>query len=404
MGWFAPPSKPVTLSSYKERCQIKSELLQFMIPLSIPDLRGREEEYLVTCVRDNWVSSAGPFVTQFEARIAEFANRSHAVATVNGTAALHLALVAAGVQRDDFVIVPDWTFAATANAVYHAGATPIFVDVDEATWTLDPDLLAQAFEANADKKISATIVVDTLGHTGDMDVLEEICRRHSTPLIEDAAGAIGGEYKGRPAGNFGEFSTFSFNGNKTLTAGGGGMVLTDNEEHALLMTHLSKQARCGADYTHDAIGFNYRMTNVNAAIGLAQCERLPEMLGRRREIFDVYNSALSDGNILMPPPTPSWAGHNGWLYSLKCENSSVAGSLVEHLQSNGVEARTFWRSLSQQPPYKDAPKCLSGVSERLSGCVVSLPSSSSLTDGELDKVIDALKAFDPSNVNIGIHE
>ena len=174
-----------------------------MIPLSIPDLRGREAEYLATCVRDNWVSSAGAFVTSFETEIAALAGRKFGVATVNGTAALHLALIGAGVQKGDFVVVPDWTFAATANAVHHAGAIPIFVDVNADSWTLDPDQLVRAFEIQEGQKISAVIAVDTLGYTADMDTLMEICHHQNAPLIEDAAGAIGAAYKGRPAGVLG---------------------------------------------------------------------------------------------------------------------------------------------------------------------------------------------------------
>jgi perosamine synthetase len=370
-----------------------------MIPLSIPDLRGREAEYLATCVRDNWVSSAGPFVTSFELQIAELAGRGFAVATMNGTAALHLALVGIGVGTGDHVVVPDWTFAATANAVYHAGAIPVFVDVDADSWTLDPNQLERVFDSPDHEKISAVIAVDTLGYTADMDALAQICRRRGVPLIEDAAGAIGASYKGQPAGGFGDVSIFSFNGNKTLTAGGGGMVLTNDQEKARLMSHLSKQARVGKDYEHDAIGFNYRMTNVNAAIGIAQLERLPEMLLRRRQITEAYNETLNGCDVMTPQPSPLWASTSAWLYSLLCADTSVASALVEHLRAKGIEARKFWKSLSAQPAYSRFPSLLSGVSENLSGSVVSLPSSSSLTDDELAKVIDELRSFDHSAVS-----
>jgi perosamine synthetase len=373
-----------------------------MIPLSIPDLRGREAEYLATCVRDNWISSAGPFVAAFEERIATLAERSHAVATVNGTAALHLALIGAGVRKGDHVIVPDWTFAATANAVYHAGAIPIFVDVDADSWTLDPVQLARVFDTSGSGKISAVIAVDTIGYTADMDVLAEICGRYGVALIEDAAGAIGAAYKGRPAGSFGDSAIFSFNGNKTVTAGGGGMVLTNDEISAQLMTHLSKQARTGEDYLHDAIGFNYRMTNVNAGIGLAQLERLPEMLARRREIADAYNDVLTGCNKMTAPPSPSWASPSGWLYSLLCANAGVADALVEHMRAKGIEARKFWRSLSEQPVYSESPAYLTGVSQKISGSVVSLPSSSSLSIDQLDRVIEELKAFDSLGESIKV--
>lgn len=369
-----------------------------MIPLSIPDLRGREAEYLATCVHDNWVSSAGPFVTSFETETADLAGRQFAIATVNGTAALHLALIGAGVRKGDHVVVPDWTFAATANAVFHAGATPLFVDVNSDSWTLDPDQLERAFKGSEGDKITAVIAVDTLGYTADMDKLAEICLNRRVPLVEDAAGAIGATYKGRPAGSFGTFSIFSFNGNKTVTAGGGGMVLTDDEERASYLSHLSKQARIGEDYEHDAIGFNYRMTNVNAAIGIAQLERLVEMLARRREIALAYDEALIDCNSMTPPPSPSWANPRGWLYSVRCANAEVASSMVEHFRAKNIEVRKFWRSLSSQPVYSESTAFLSGVSQGLTGTVVSLPSSSSLKDEELAEVISALRSFEDSAV------
>ena len=371
-----------------------------MIPLSIPDLRGREAEYLATCVRDNWVSSAGAFVTSFETEIAALAGRKFGVATVNGTAALHLALIGAGVQKGDFVVVPDWTFAATANAVHHAGAIPIFVDVNADSWTLDPDQLVRAFEIQEGQKISAVIAVDTLGYTADMDTLMEICHHQNAPLIEDAAGAIGAAYKGRPAGSFGRFSIFSFNGNKTVTAGGGGMVLTDDEDKASYLSHLSKQARAGEDYEHDAIGFNYRMTNVNAAIGIAQLERLTEMLARRREIACAYDEALAGCNVLTAPPSPSWASPSGWLYSLRCADTRVASAMVKRFRSKKIEARKFWRSLTAQAIYGESPSFLSGVSRVLSGSVVSLPSSSSLTQEELERVISEVRSFDRSATTV----
>ena len=369
-----------------------------MIPLSIPDLRGREAEYLATCVDDNWVSSAGPFVTSFETETAALAGRKFGVATVNGTAALHLALIGAGVQKGDHVAVPDWTFAATANAVHHAGAIPLFVDVNSDSWTLDPGQLERAFDSSKGEKIRAVIVVDTLGYTADMDKLAGVCLSRGVPLIEDAAGAIGATYKGRPAGSFGAFSIFSFNGNKTVTAGGGGMVLTDDGERASYLSHLSKQARTGEDYEHDAIGFNYRMTNVNAAIGIAQLERLVEMLERRREIALAYDEALIGCKAMTPPPSPSWANPSGWLYSVRCANAEVASSMVEHFRAKKIEVRKFWRSLSRQSVYSESAAILSGVSQGLTGTIVSLPSSSSLTDKELAKVISVLKSFDDSVV------
>jgi perosamine synthetase len=361
------------------------------IPLAVPDLRGRETEYLAACVRDNWVSSAGPQITEFEARMATLCGRSFAVATVNGTAALHLALVAAGVRPGDRVVVPDWTFAASVNAIAHAGASPFFVDVTATDWALDPLLLDDVL-AN-EPTVRAVIAVDPLGHAADFDAIEAVCRKHDVPLIEDAAGAIGASYKGKSCGSFGAMSAFSFNGNKTVTAGGGGMLLIDDEGRARLVRHLSTQARPGLDYVHDMVGYNYRMTNVNAAIGLAQLERLDEMIGAKREIAARYDQALAGRNDISPMPRPNHSQSACWLYSVALASEAAARDLVSAMDRAQVDTRIFWRSLSAQAPWQGAEHRLTGVSRSLSGRVVSLPSSSSLSEGEQARVIAALNAW-----------
>lgn len=362
------------------------------IPLSVPDLRGNEAAYLTQCVVDNWVSSAGPFVAELERRMAVLAGRAHGAATVNGTSGLHLALIASGVKSGDRVVVPDWTFAATANAVCHAGAVPFFLDVTRESWTLDPGLVVEALE-DAEGRVGAVVAVHALGHPADMDALGEVCAGAGVPLIEDAAGAIGARYKGRPAGGLGDLAVFSFNGNKTVTAGGGGAVVTDNGEWAALIRHLSTQARPGADYLHDAVGYNYRMTNLNAAVGLAQLERLDEMLAAKRRIAAAYDSALAARDDLLAMPRASWAESGCWLYSVLCASVSAADALVAHLNGRGIEARVFWRALSSQPPYVDWPRRLNGVAAELSGRVVSLPCSSGLTAAQQARVVDALSAW-----------
>jgi dTDP-4-amino-4,6-dideoxygalactose transaminase len=361
------------------------------IPLSIPDLRGREAELLMNCVRDNWVSSAGPEVSAFETGTAELTGRSHAVATVNGTAALHLALLAVGVRPGDRVIVPDWTFAASVNAVAHAGATPVFVDVRHEDWALDPAIVERALRSDAG--IRAVIAVDPVGHAADMDPLSQVCAAAGVALVEDAAGAIGATYHGRPCGSFGDVSIFSFNGNKTVTAGGGGMVLTDNAEIARTVRHRSTQARPGTDYIHDAVGYNYRMTNLNAAVGLAQLERLGEMVEAKRAIAARYDAALADRDDVKPMPRPAHSDSSCWLYNVQVSHEDAARSLVGALAADNIEARIFWRSLSVQAPWQDAPRHLSGVSEALSGRVVSLPCSSSLTRDEQVRVVGILSMW-----------
>lgn len=366
------------------------------IPLCIPDLRGREKELLVKCVEENWVSSAGPEVTAFERAIAELTGKAHAVAVVNGTAALHLALMASGLKPGDRVIVPDWTFAASANAVAHAGATPVFVDVSEADWALDCDLVAQALASN--EGIKAVIAVDPLGHAADFDRLRPVCLRHGVALIEDAAGAIGGQYRGRPCGALGDIATFSFNGNKTVTAGGGGMVMTDNADAANLIRHISTQARPTREYRHDRVGYNYRMTNINAAVGLAQIERLAEMVASKRAIAVRYDAALAGREDIVPMPRPEHSQSSCWLYSVRLASEDDAQSLVATMDQAGIETRVFWRSLAEQGVWTAAPQLLNGTSKSLSGRIVSLPSSSSLAEGEQNRVIAAIRRFRGSDL------
>lgn len=367
------------------------------IPLSVPDLRGNETVYLAKCVNDNWVSSAGPFVTEMERRMAGLTERDYAVATVNGTTALKLALMATGVGSGDLVAIPDWTFAATANAVIHTGATPLFVDVTAATWTLDPELLGASLRRWGGR-VKAIVPVHTLGHPAEMESILSIAATDGVPVIEDAAGAIGAGYRGRPTGSFGRAAIFSFNGNKTVTAGGGGMVVTDDEGLAITVRHLSTQARLGSEYRHDAIGFNDRMTNLSAAVGLAQIERLDEMLAAKRRIAAVYDHALSGRDDVVPMPRAEWAESGCWLYSLLTASPQDAAALTAALAVLKIEARIFWQSLAVQAPYTKFPHELNGISARLSGCVVSLPCSSCLTETGQSRVIDALAGWSGGRV------
>jgi dTDP-4-amino-4,6-dideoxygalactose transaminase len=359
------------------------------IPLAVPDLRGNESAYLARCVEDNWVSSAGPFVTDCENKVAALTGRAHAVATVNGTTALQLALTGAGVKPGEFVVVPDWTFAATANAVCHLGATPIFADVTEESWSLDPAVVARIVD-DPPGRIGAVVAVHALGHPADIDPLLSLCRKAAIPLIEDAAGAMGASYKNRPVGGLGDQAIFSFNGNKTVTAGGGGMILTDNEQQAAHLRGLSSQARIGAEYNYSDIGFNFRMTNLNAGVLLAQIERLDEMVREKRRIAENYDTAVAGISDLQPMPRASWAESSCWLYSVRCRADGQAQSLVRHMDGEDIEARIFWRALSGQAPYAHAPRRLTGVAEGLSGTVVSFPSSSSLTEQQQARVIATL--------------
>ena len=371
---------------------IRIVTVRIAIPLTVPDLRGNESAYLERCLTENWVSAAGPEVRVLEQRMAALCDVPHAVATVNGTAALHLALVVAGVGPGDLVVVPDFTFAATANAVIHAGARPLFADVTRESWTLDPDCLAAALDVHGEK-IRAVVPVHALGHPADMAPIIELARGHGIPVIEDAAGAIGARYRGRPVGGLGDAAIFSFNGNKTVTAGGGGAIVTGRREWAERARFLSTQAREGAAYEHAEAGFNYRMPNINAALCLAQLERLDEMVAAKREIAARYDAALREHPDLHPMPHAPWAASACWLYSIECPDTDRAQDLVHHLRGEGIESRVAWLRLSLQAPYATDETVLNEVSDSISGRVVSLPCSSSLTQATQDRVIAALRRW-----------
>jgi perosamine synthetase len=367
------------------------------IPLAEPDLRGREREYLCDCVDTNWVSSAGSYVQAFEQSVAEAVGARNAVAIVNGTAALHLALVCAGVRPGDHVIVPDFTFAATANAVFHAGATPYFVDIRSDTWSLDPGLVNAVLQEKS-VPVKAVVAVHTLGSPADIDPLSDLCKQAGIPLIEDAAGALGAHYKSRAVGGLADAAIFSFNGNKTVTAGGGGMIVTNKDDWAAHARALSTQARVGVRYHHSDVGFNYRLTNVNAAIGLAQMERMNKMLASKRAIAANYDAAIKLRRDLRPMPCPSWAESACWLYSVLCGSTADADNLVKTLTAEAIEARIFWESLSTQAPYAAASRHLNGTTRDLSGRIVSLPCSSSLNPADQQRVIDVLSRWRGSDL------
>ena len=388
----APPLRHGRRSGSQARDGIRFVTARITIPLTVPDLRGNESAYIERCLTQNWVSAAGPEVRVLEQRVAALCDVRHAVATVNGTAALHLALVVAGVCRGDLVVVPDFTFAATANAVIHAGARPLFADVTHDSWTLDPDCLAAALDRHGEK-IRAVVPVHALGHPADMVPIVELARGSGVPVIEDAAGAIGARYRGRAAGGLGDAAIFSFNGNKTVTAGGGGAIVTDRTEWAERAHSLSTQAREGESYRHTEAGFNYRMPNINAALGLAQLERLDEMVAAKRGIAARYDAALRGHPELRPMPRAPWANSACWLYSVKCADPDRAEGLVHYLRAEGIGARVAWLRLSSQAPYAADETALNGVSDSISGCLVSLPCSSSLTPVDQDRVIAALQQW-----------
>lgn len=377
------------------------------IPLAVPNLAGNEARYLQDCVDTGYVSSVGPFVRRFETMVAEATGAVDAVAVASGTVGLHLALVASGVGRDDLVVLPALTFIASANAISHCGATPWLFDVTEESWTLDPALLDRTLAAETEprgdrlvhratgRRVAAIMPVHTLGHPADMDALATVADRHALPILGDGAATLGATYRGRRPADWGaRLTVLSFNGNKTVTAGGGGAIL--GRDKALLdrVRHLSTTARVGADYDHDAVGYNYRMTNLQAAVGCAQMELLGGFVAAKRRIARRYDEAFADIQGIGRFPRASWAESACWFSGLVLDpaRGARASRIRETLRGNRVDARPFWKPMHLQAPYREAPRTALPVTERLWPLVLTLPCSTNLSQADQDHVIQAVRA------------
>ena len=358
-----------------------------MIPLIEPDLSGNELKYITDCIKSKWISSRGSYVKEFENKFSEYCNTSYGISTSNGTKALHLALTALGIGKDDEVIVPDLTFAATANAVLYCGAKPILVDVNRDTWCIDVSKIEDAIT----KKTKAIIPVHLYGHPCDMGKIMEIARKHNLFVVEDAAEAHGAEYKGRKVGSIGDIGCFSFYGNKIITTGEGGMCVTNDEKLSekmdLLKNHGMRKERI---YWHDIVGYNYRMTNMQAAIGLAQLERIEFFVDRKREIARLYNSKLRDANHLILPKEQTWAKNVYWLYSVLINDKFklTRDELIERLKNNGIDTRPLFYPLHSMPPYKSEGNF--SVSDFLSKNGISLPSFINISEDQMNKILSVL--------------
>lgn len=377
-----------------------------MIPLAIPNLTGNEARYLQECITSTFVSSVGPFVTRFEEMVAQASGTERAVAVSAGTTGLHAALTAAGVGRDDLVILPSYTFIASANAIAHCGAMPWLLDVDPTDWTLDPTLLAACLEQQtrregtmvihraSGRRVAAILPVYTLGAPARMDEIAALARHYALPLVADGAAALGATLGGRPLGALGaDLTVFSFNGNKTVTAGGGGAVAGPEGALMTLVRHLTTTARRGEEYDHDRVGFNYRMTNVQAALGCAQMERLEAFVAAKRRIRRVYDEGFRDVPGLTPFPTPAGAESACWFSGVVVEarEEETLRALRGRLREAGIEARAFWKPMHLQAPYKEAPRTPQPVTEAFWWRVLTLPCSTALTDAEQARVIEAVR-------------
>lgn len=354
-----------------------------------PEFRGRERDYVVDCIDTGWVSSVGAYVDRFERDLAAACAVGHAVATANGTAALHVCLSLAGVAAGDEVLTPALTFVATANAIAYLGATPHFVDSEAQSLGVDAAALEAHLQAVAEVRggvcvntvtgapIRALAVLHAFGHPCDLDALSALAARWRLVLVEDAAEALGSRWKGRPVGGVGRLSALSFNGNKIVTTGGGGAVLTDDPDLARRAKHLTTQAKVPHPwaFSHDAVGWNYRMPNLNAALGCAQLERLDDMLARKRRLADRYVEAFrAVGGVRVLTGLAAGEG-NFWLNALILDDAAARDPVLKTLNDAGVMARPVWTLMHRLPMYAAAPRAPLPVAERLEATVVNIPSS-----------------------------
>ncbi len=359
------------------------------IPVAAPVLDGREAEYVMECMTTSWISSVGRFITEFEAAFAEHCGVRHAVACNNGTTALHLALVCLDLQPGDEVIVPDLTYIASANAVTYCGATPVFIDNDRATYNIDPAAIERAITP----RTKGIIPVHLYGHPADMDPILEVAERHGLWVLEDAAEAVGARYKGRRTGGLGRAATFSFFGNKIITTGEGGMITTDDDDLAARLRLFRGQ---GMDpqrrYWFPVVGYNYRMTNLAAAIGLGQMERIEHHLEARRRLARWYDAALAPlADHVDLPLTADWAEHSYWMYTVALKDGALRDrdAVMAAMDAEGVETRPVFYPMHQMPPYAhagvDTPNAVWCGARG-----INLPTHGRLTEAEVDRVAQAL--------------
>jgi perosamine synthetase len=358
------------------------------IPLHAPVFKGNEKKYLIDCIDSTYVSSVGKYVSKFEQMIADYTGAKYAVATVNGTAALHIALKLVGVNSNTHVITQPLTFIATANAINYCGASPIFVDVDKETLGLSPISLRkylnenthiknnQSYHIKSNKPITACVPMHTFGHPCKIDEIKKICEEYNIALVEDAAESLGSFYKNRHTGMFGDIGTLSFNGNKTITTGGGGMLITNNEQLSIKAKHITTTAKVPHewDYVHDIIGYNYRLTNLAAALGCAQMEQLPDIIQEKQinaKKYSDFFSSLKMNFIEQPENCIS----NYWLNALILNNKEERNNFLKYSNENKVMTRPIWALMNTLPMFKDCFHSDLNNSEWFADRVVNIPSS-----------------------------
>lgn len=379
------------------------------IPLSVPNLMGKEGEYLAECVSTGWVSTAGPFVKKFEAMVSEATGGAHVVAVSSGTAALHLGVLAAGVEPDEEVVVPAITFMATCGAIRYAGAYPVIVDVDPHHWQMDADSLARFLSEGCDRRkdgslvnratgraVKAVMPVHVLGHPCDLDRLLGISRQYGLPVIEDAAEALGTKYKGRTVGADGLCGGLSFNGNKIVTTGGGGALITRDAAVSERARYLSTQAKDDpVRYVHKSVGFNYRMTNVSAAVGCAQLEQLPAFLARKKQVARLYHELLGNIPGISFMQEAEWATSSWWLFTVRIKASEFGcdrEQLMQRLAEDGIETRPLWQPMHRSEALAGCYSHDVRVADALHAEALSIPCSTNISDADVNRVSDCIRA------------
>lgn len=376
------------------------------IPLCVPEIRGNEWTYIKECLDTNFVSSVGPFVDRFERDLANYTGVKHAVATASGTAALHIALIVAGVGTDDEVLVSTLTFIAPVNAIRYVGAWPVFIDAEPEYWQMDPqkvhDFLkndcrwvdGELRNRHTGRRLRAIMPVHILGHPVDMDPIMALAQEYNLVVIEDATESLGAKYKGVMTGRIGQIACFSFNGNKIITTGGGGMIVTDNEAWARKAKYLTTQAKDDPlEFVHNEVGFNYRLTNLQAALGCAQLEQLDDYIAVKHRIAGHYAKAFAGVPGLTLMRQADWAESIFWMYTILVDASPYgvdSRALMRKLADRGIQARPLWQPVHLSPAHAGSYAVDCSVAERLNRDALSLPSSIGLTRDQAALVIDVI--------------
>jgi perosamine synthetase len=369
-----------------------------MIPLCIPQIEGNEWNYIKECLDTNWVSSVGSYVNLFEDRFKEYVGSSTAIVTMNGTAAIHLALMTLGIGEGDEVIVPSLTFISPVNAIKYVGAEPVFVDVCRDTFVIDADKVENLIT----EKTKAIMPVHIYGHPADMEKIMEIAQKYNLFVIEDSTEALGSRYKDKMAGTVGHFGCYSFNGNKLITTGAGGMLVTNDEKLGERAKFLSTQTKVVLDnkaFYHPEIGYNFRMPNILAAMGVAQLENIAKFLNIKKHNAVLYNELLSEVKGITLPVEKEGFVNCQWLYSVVIEEEYgiTRDELIKKLQENGIESRPFFMPIHDMPPYKECQKGDLSVSVELYEKGLNLPSSVGLTSENIERICTLIKQFSTQN-------